>query len=242
MSVTTVDLTHPVAHKPAVPPRIHESRTPTALLRLAATALPRALIARLAGVMVRSLGAAHPKLRDDLERASPATIHVFPTDLPYGFALAIGRAPLSLSVVDRDAGGADAAIAASVATLIDLLEGRIDSDTLFFRRDLTIAGSTAAIVELRNVLDREEIALATEIARQLGRLGRPAREVARRLDRLVLHAGARVAALHRALHPPQESGRDSADLLDQCRAEIAALTARLGKLEARQRRRDEPRA
>ncbi|MDE1922374.1 MAG: SCP2 sterol-binding domain-containing protein [Gammaproteobacteria bacterium] len=242
MTLTTVDGAHPAPLRPATPIPTADSRTPSALLRLAATALPRALIARLAGIMVRSLGGSHPKLLRDLEHAAPARIHVLPTDLPYGFALDIGRMPLALTVIERDAGGSDAAVAASVATLIDLLEGRIDGDTLFFRRDLSIAGSTAAIVELRNVLDREEIALSAELARPLGRFGRPARGLARRLDRLVERAGARVAALHRTLHPSQDAGRDTADLLDQCRTEIAALTSRLGKLEARQKRRDEARA
>ena len=189
--------------------------------------------------MVRSLGRSHPKLLRDLERSAPARIHIRPTDLPYAFALGVGRVPVTLTVIDRDSGGCDASLSAGIATLIELLEGRIDGDTVFFRRDLVISGSTAAIVELRNVLDREEIKLAAELARPLGPLGRPARGVARRLDHIVARTGARVAALHRALHPPQESGRDTADLLDQCRAEIAALTARLGKLEARQKRRDE---
>ena len=88
---------------------------------------------------------------------APALIHIAPTDLPYGFALRVGRAPVTLAIVDERPADADADVRASAGVLIDLLEGRIDSDTLFFRRDLEILGNTAVIVGLRNVLVHEYV-------------------------------------------------------------------------------------
>ncbi|MCX7056149.1 MAG: SCP2 sterol-binding domain-containing protein [Proteobacteria bacterium] len=140
-------------------------------------------------------------------------------------------------VLARDATGADAEVAASVATLVDLLEGRIDSDTLFFRRDLRISGNTAVVVGLRNVLDREELSLAGELAALCGPLARPAQRLARRLEQLADGAGARLAAMHRTLHPPGADSQDLSAELERCHEEIAALTARLGALESRLKRR-----
>ncbi len=239
MAITTIDGSDLVASAPTAPPVGRLERTPLALLRFAATALPQALLNRLAAVVVRSLAQSHPRLILNLERSEPAVIHIAPTDLPYAFALRVGRAPITLAIIDPRTPGADASVAASVATLIDLLEGRIDSDTLFFRRDLTISGSTAAVVGLRNLLDREEMILANELALPFGPLARPVRAAARVFDHALDRVGARVAAMHRTLHPPAESGQDVAAELEQCRGEIAALTARLGRLEARQKRRDE---
>ena len=51
----------------------------------------------------------------------------------------------------------DAYIKGNLDILLNLLEGRIDGDALFFTRGLVITGDTAAIVGLRNTLDREEI-------------------------------------------------------------------------------------
>jgi predicted lipid carrier protein YhbT len=214
-------------------------RPPLALLRSAATVLPRPVLAQFATAVVRGLDRSHPTLLSNLARLESAVVHIVPVDLPYRFALTVGREPVTLAIIDRGAPGGDAEVAASVATLVDVLEGRIDSDTLFFRRDLTISGNTSVIVGLRNVLDREELSLADELAALFGPLGPPARTVARLFDRVLDRLGARVAAMHRTLHPSTETGPDVTSELEQCRCEITALTARLARLEARQVRRDE---
>jgi hypothetical protein len=46
--------------------------------------------------------------------------------------------------------------------------------------------------------------------------------------------------MHRTLHPSySDCGPDVSAELERCQKEIVALTARLGRLEARQQRRDE---
>jgi predicted lipid carrier protein YhbT len=220
-------------------PPMERPLTPLALLRAGATVLPRPLLDRLAKAVVRGLDRSHPKLLPNLARLEPAVIHIAPTDLPYRFVLGVGREPVTLDITDRVATGADAEVAASVATLVDLLEGRIDSDTLFFRRDLTVSGNTAVIVGLRNVVDRDEIRLGDELAALCGPLARPSRVIARVVDRALDRLGARVGAMHRTLHPTTDAAKDVTADIERCTSEIAALTARLAKLEARQKRRDE---
>ena len=229
-----------IASSPSYAPLPQSPGTPLALLRGVATVLPRPLLAALANSIVRGLERSHPRLLANLVRLDRAVIHIAPTDLPYRLALKVGCEPITLTVVDRDATGADAEVSATVATLVDLLEGRIDSDTLFFRRDLRTSGNITVVVALRNVLDRDEVNLADEIAALLGPLARPSRLFARTIDRVLENLGGRVAALHRTLHPASimTESAISGDV-ERCRAEIAALTARLGSLEARQKRRDE---
>ena len=214
-------------------------RPPLALLRGAATVLPRPLLARIAAAVMRGLARSHPKLLANLAQLEPAVVHIAATDLPYRFSLSVGRAPIRLAIVDRGPVAADAEVTASVTTLVDLLEGRIDSDTLFFRRDLVISGNTAVIVGLRNVLDREELSVAAELGALCGPFRPPARAVAQALDRALDRIGERIAAMHRTLHPPGGDDRDVGAELERCRREIGALTARLAALEARQKRRDE---
>lgn len=215
------------------------SPPPLALLRGAATVLPRPLLARLAEAVVRGLGRTHPGLVANLARLEPAVVHVQPTDLPYGFALEVGCQPVRLRIVDERPTGAHTQVSGSVAVLLDLLEGRIDSDTLFFRRDLRISGNTEVVVGLRNVLDREELCLTDELGALCGPLRPAARAVARASERVLQRLGARVAAMHRTLHPAQAEGPDLGAELERCHTEIAALTARLAAIEARQKRRDE---
>ena len=215
------------------------SPPPMALLRGAATVLPRPLLARLADAVVRGLHRTHPKLLVNLARLEPATVHIVPTDLPYGFALEVGCDPVRLRIVDERPAAASAQVSGSIAILLDLLEGRIDSDTLFFRRDLLITGNTEVVVGLRNVLDREELRLTDELGALCGPLRPAARAVGRAGERVLQGLGARVAALHRRLHPAVPEGPDVGADLERCHTEIAALTARLAALEARQKRRDE---
>jgi predicted lipid carrier protein YhbT len=214
-------------------------RPPLALLRGAATVLPRPVLTRVANAVVRGFDRSHPKLLHNLARLDRAVIYVAPTDLPYGFALGVGCNPVTLTLVERRPAGTDAEVSASIAVLVDLLEGRIDSDTLFFRRDLVISGNTAVIVGLRNVLDREELRLTDELGALCGPLRPAARAAALALERVLERIGTRVAAMHRTLHPATDAGRDVGADLERCRTEISALTARLAAVEARQKRRDE---
>ncbi len=90
--------------------------------------------------------------------------------------------------------------------LIDLLEGRIDGDAMFFSREIEITGSTAVIVAVRNTLDREEIVITDEIAAMFGPLERPARRIALRVDTAIGRARARIATIHARLHEADRSG------------------------------------
>lgn len=87
-----------------------------------------------------------------------------------------------LKAVRRHSGLAyDARIAGSFLTLLDMVDGRLDGDALFFSRDLIVEGDTEATVCLRNALDDLEGSIADDIADMLGPPGRMALGVLRRI-------------------------------------------------------------
>lgn len=66
----------------------------------------------------------------------------------------------------------DARIAATFLTLVNMIDGRLDGDALFFNRDLLIEGDVEAIVVLRNALDDLNGSIVDNLA---GHFGLPAR-------------------------------------------------------------------
>lgn len=118
-----------------------------------------------APVLDRVLGTLAHKHRRAFEAMAemrPANVLIDPVDQPVSFLLSVGPQP-RLRVAKRDV-EVDAAIRGPLIHLMDLLEGRIDGDALFFRRTLSIEGDTALVVGLRNALDGEDIDLVADLA------------------------------------------------------------------------------
>lgn len=112
--------------------------------------------------VLRTLAQRHRRAFEAMAEMRPAGVLIDPVDQPIAFLLTVGPQP-RLRVAKRDA-EADAAIRGPLASLMDLLEGRIDGDALFFRRTLGIEGDTALVVGLRNALDGEDIDLVADLA------------------------------------------------------------------------------
>ena len=216
---------------------MHSSRSTAPLAAAAISLVPAPVLARLVSLLMHGMRRRHPKLVSNFGRPDPAVVHVTPTDLRHRFAIEFGGGRMDVRVLPgADASPADAAIRGSLTTLIDLLEGRIDGDSMFFSRDIEITGSTTVIVALRNTLDREEILLRDDIAALFGPLERPARRAARLFGTALGHAHTRVAAIHAGLHAAEAPGRDLAAEHDALHAEVKALKTRLARLDVRQKR------
>lgn len=87
------------------------------------------------------------------------------------------------AVLRRDSVPHDAHIAGSALTLLDMIDGRLDGDALFFSRDLRITGDTEAVVSLRNALDDLDGSVADDAATLAGPAGRAILGFLRRLRR-----------------------------------------------------------
>lgn len=159
----------------------------------------------------------HPGVFERLADLGTVRALIDPVDMPACLLFELGPRP-RFRLVDRGRGIAEATIRGSFAALLDLMEGRIDGDALFFTRDLSIEGDTEIVVALRNALDGEEIDLAADIAAALGPLGRLVPSVRRWLEdwamslentrtRLLSPATRRLDGLERRLNRLEEGKR-----------------------------------
>ena len=217
---------------------MEEAEFPTMLARGVIAATPPPLLDLGAAALLRGMGRNHPDLFRVLEELRRTVVRVELTDLPRQFLLQFGGGAPSLKLASADDVPADASVKGSLESLLALLEGRIDSDALFFTREIVIAGDASAVVALRNILDRETIVLLDEVSSLLGPLQRFARAAAlsweRRAERLRDLLPPRRAASDRVARAERDVTAESKGL----RAEIEALKTRLSKLEARQRRKE----
>ena len=92
--------------------------------------MAEAALNRLAGLLSNR----HAGMLERLADFAGATCLIVPRDLPAAFLLTLQPAPQAprLELVDAAATEARATIRADLATLLQLLEGRIDGDALFF--------------------------------------------------------------------------------------------------------------
>ncbi len=214
------------------------SNLPTPIVRGAMHVTPPFVLARAVDVLMRGMLRAHPKLFQNLARLKPCIVHVEPTDLPHRFALKYGGdEKAAVRILEKwDKEEPNARVKGNLDILLNLLEGRIDGDALFFTRGLVITGDTSAIVALRNTLDREEIDLFNDITSLFGPFAKPVGRALTALGRVRETAKNRAAAVHESFHDANAGAKDWETERDSLRAEIKTLKTRLAKLEVREKK------
>ena len=159
-------------------PRQAPPLSPVLLAGFALRPVPPALLGPFLNLALTAVSRRHPDVMARLETLGDAEFLIDPVDLPFSFLLRPGAPSPVLKPVGGDGEGIGrptAIIRAPLLALIDLLEGRLDGDALFFSRDLAIEGDTEAVLTLRNALDSGEIDLIEDLLSPLGPLDRPAR-------------------------------------------------------------------
>jgi predicted lipid carrier protein YhbT len=132
--------------------------------------------------IVRRVARKRPELFRRLGPHCARRFAIDPTNMPFVLLLQPDPKRPRLSAVRRGRTGAcDAQIAGSFLTLLDLVDGRLDGDALFFSRTLRVTGDTEAVVSLRNALDDLEGSVADDTAELFGPPGRAALARLRRL-------------------------------------------------------------
>lgn len=86
----------------------------------------------------------------DLEFMRNKTVQINVSDLGFLFAVRLTRNNLQVVL---NSFGEDASFQATSSDLLLLIAGKIDPDTLFFRRRLKISGDTELALALKNFLD-----------------------------------------------------------------------------------------
>ena len=127
---------------------------------------------RLRRAAARVFGA-RPELAARLGPHKSKCFLIDPVNLPFAFLLRPDPADVLLKAVRRRPEPAhDARIAGTFLSLLDMVDGRLDGDALFFSRDLQVTGDTEAVVCLRNALDDAQGSPADDVAAQYGPPGR----------------------------------------------------------------------
>lgn len=134
------------------------------------------------GRIVREVACKRPEL---FERLGPHVRSAFVIDvneLPFVLLLKPDPVAPGLSALRRGPSvRGDATIRGPFMDLFRVVDGRGDSDALFFSRDINIGGDTEAAVCLRNALDDLDGSIVEDIAAMGGPLFAPLRMVVSRL-------------------------------------------------------------
>ncbi len=116
---------------------------------------------------------ARPELAARLGPHANKRFLIDPVNLPFAFLLRPDPQDVLLEAVRRGRmADHDARIAGTFLTLLDMVDGRLDGDALFFSRNLRVTGDTEAVVALRNALDDAEGGIADDVAALYGPPGR----------------------------------------------------------------------
>jgi O2-independent ubiquinone biosynthesis accessory factor UbiT len=135
--------------------------TPGLLAGLLLRPLPDRLIDQALGLAMRQIQDSYPGMLDRLPATSGGKVIISIIDMQLDLTLNLDADPVQLRMSDDvDRQSAVAGISGPVQVLIDLLEGRVDGDALFFSRDLRFEGDTEIVVALRNALDGIDISIA----------------------------------------------------------------------------------
>jgi predicted lipid carrier protein YhbT len=144
---------------------------PALLLAPVPLALLQPILSRIANHVAQS----RPELFNRLGPHAGKRFLVDPTDLPFVLVLTPEReAPLLTAHRRHQRPAHDAAIAGSFFTLLDMIDGSLDGDAMFFSRDLKVSGDTEAVVALRNALDDLEGSALASVIGSFGVLAAPA--------------------------------------------------------------------
>ena len=98
-----------------------------------------------------------------------------PTDLPFVLVLTpLLRETAAIAHRRNERPAHDAAIAGKFFNLLDMIDGSLDGDALFFSRELRVCGDTEAVVALRNAFDDFEGSALDSVVASFGPLSGPA--------------------------------------------------------------------
>lgn len=132
--------------------------------------------------IVRNIARDRPELFSRLGEHRSKVFLIDPVNLPFILLLMPDpKTPRLQALRRRKNIKHDARIAGTFLTLLNMIDGRLDGDALFFTRDLLIDGDTEAVVVLRNALDDLEGSIVDDIGLQFGYFGKIAIGVMRRI-------------------------------------------------------------
>jgi predicted lipid carrier protein YhbT len=162
------------------PPRAGRADSPLKTLLQNAPGLllapvPLALLQPIFNRIATHVAEERPELFNRLGEHAGKRFLIDPIDLPFVLLLTPEPERPQLTAHRRSERPAhDAGIAGSFFNLLDLIDGSLDGDALFFSRDLRVSGDTGAVVALRNALDDINGSALDSVVSSFGPLSVPA--------------------------------------------------------------------
>ena len=204
--------------------------SPVLLAGFAMRPLPSVLLQPALDAAMAVIHRRHPDVFERLSCLDAPVFLIDPVDLPFVFILRPDpQAPSLIAVKHAETEEADAVIRGPLLKLIDLMEGKIDGDAMFFSRELVIEGDTEAVVALRNAVDGAEIDLVADVLSRLGPLAGPARRAVGVAGILFNRAAEDLEALRGAVIAPAMRRAEAQS------AEMRNLNEKISALSGRRR-------
>jgi predicted lipid carrier protein YhbT len=143
--------------------------------RMFLTPVPLALLQPIFSRIALHVAQSRPELFARLGSHAGKRFLIEPIDLPFVLVLTPKPELPQLTVHRRYEHPAyDASITGSFFNLLDMIDGSLDGDALFFSRALRVTGDTEAVVALRNALDDFEGSALESVVGSFGLLTTPA--------------------------------------------------------------------
>ncbi len=140
--------------------------------------LPLFILQPLLSRIVKNVTRKHPELFARLGDSCKKSFLIDPHNVPFFLLLQPDPDNPQLRVYNRGQDiHHDVYISGTFVTLLRMIDAKVDSDALFFSRELIITGNSEAVVALRNALDDMDTTLADDVAASFGPLERPVRAI-----------------------------------------------------------------
>ncbi len=162
----------------------NEDFSPLLMAGMLIRPLPLAPLDRLLQHVARRVQNNHPAILDRLKPLVGTSFLIRPTDMPHAIRMTVGDGHMDCHIEDEFLAPADVTITGPLLSLIDMMDGKLDGDALFFSRSLTVEGDTEALLTLRNAIDSDDIDLRAEILAAFGPLEKPAAAILKIGDHL----------------------------------------------------------
>ena len=221
------------------PPQDSPPLSPVLLAGIGLGAMPPVLLQPFLDATLMMMKRRHGAMFTRLEAMAGSTFRIGPTDLPCDFLLSFTPAPnLKALTKTADVAAVTASINGPLLTLLQLLEGKLDGDALFFSRDLVVDGDTEAVVMLRNIIDGAGIDISQDLLWVAGPFAPPAELAARGAGALFSRMSRDIDVLKHAVLAPLAGQQDrQAAELRELKAKIDELQRHQAPRAAAQRRR-----
>lgn len=205
--------------------------TPVLFAGMALTPVPPVLLQPALNAAMTITRRKHPDIFERMEGYGAPVFLIDPIDLPYVFILTPDpQSPKLIIARDHASDEVNAVIRGPLLALVDMLEGRIDGDAMFFSRDLVIEGDTEVVVALRNAVDGAEIDLMEGVMALFGPFSGPARLAVKTAGKIASRAASDLETLRAAFLAPSMRRHDAVD------AKLRKVSDKVGDLDKRSRK------